>query len=406
MILLEQLIQARENQFKKLENMINLLQAEQRDFTEQEEQAYTAGEAEYDKLDKQIKRIQANKERKATLDTLIRKPLVGSKQEKENNKEERRGYSLFRAINALIRNDWSNAELERSVSIELSEKLGRDTKGVFLPLNRALTTSNVKDILPHDYRDDMYIDILREESLMGKLGATILPNLHGDVDIPKALGGMTVKWLGEGEDTEESEITFSKVTLSPKTVSGAMSLTRRLLKQSQNPAIEKLIEDNLRKGIVEAIDKAILVGDGTNNTPKGILNIADVQTVAVAGDIPTYEELIKFETALATKNALKGSLQFILNPALNGNLKTEKIDVGRFINENNSIIGYPAISSNLIPNGELIFGNFNDVIIGFWDVLELVVDTATMAKSGGVVLRVFQDMDVVVRHPESFAIKA
>jgi HK97 family phage major capsid protein len=254
----------------------------------------------------------------------------------------------------------------------------------------------------------MYVDILREESLVAKLGATILPNLHGDVDIPKSLGGVTVKWLGEGDDGEESEVQFDKITLSPKTASGAMAITRRLLKQSQNPEIEKLIEDNLRKGIAEAIDEAILSGDGTNNTPKGILNITGVNKITVAGDTPTYKEIINFETALANKKALRGTPQFILNPTLNGNLKSEKVDVGsgRFVNENNAIIGYSALSSSFLADGKLIFGNFNDVIIGFWDVLELVVDTATMAKSGGVVLRIFQDMDVTVRHPESFAIKA
>jgi len=73
------------------------------------------------------------------------------------------------------------------------------------------------------------------------------------------------------------------------------------------------------------------------------------------------------------------------------------------LNTNNQINGYKVVPTTLITEKTTIFGNFNDVIIGMWGVLDIMVDTATKAASGGIVLRVFQDVDVAIRHPKSFA---
>ena len=51
----------------------------------------------------------------------------------------------------------------------------------------------------------------------------------------------------------------------------------------------------------------------------------------------------------------------------------------------------------------MIFGNFNDVIIGMWSGVDVIVDTASLSTSGSTRLAFFQDVDVGVRHAESFA---
>ncbi|CAN8142206.1 hypothetical protein THIOSC15_3450010 [uncultured Thiomicrorhabdus sp.] len=68
--------------------------------------------------------------------------------------------------------------------------------------------------------------------------------------------------------------------------------------------------------------------------------------------------------------------------------------------------GYSVYASTQVPVGKMVFGNFSDVMIGMWGVLDLTVDTATKAASGGLVLRAFQDVDVAIRHPESFCVTA
>ena len=51
----------------------------------------------------------------------------------------------------------------------------------------------------------------------------------------------------------------------------------------------------------------------------------------------------------------------------------------------------------------IIFGNWADLLIGMWGVMDVLADRVTLGKSGGLRIRVLQDVDVSVRHPESFA---
>lgn len=57
-----------------------------------------------------------------------------------------------------------------------------------------------------------------------------------------------------------------------------------------------------------------------------------------------------------------------------------------------------------MPDRSLLFGNFADLIIGTWGVLDVLVDPYSLGTSGGIRIRVMQDIDVAVRHIESFAV--
>jgi hypothetical protein len=51
----------------------------------------------------------------------------------------------------------------------------------------------------------------------------------------------------------------------------------------------------------------------------------------------------------------------------------------------------------------IIFGNFADLMVGFWSGLDLLVDPYTASTTGVVRVVAMQDCDLAVRHPESFA---
>jgi HK97 family phage major capsid protein len=241
------------------------------------------------------------------------------------------------------------------------------------------------------------------------MGAVMLTDLVGNVDIPKAMGGMSFSFIAEDDDSPDTDASFESVTLTPRTVSGSIAITRKLTKQS-SPEIERLIESDMRAGMALMIDKAVLAGDGTGANPTGILHTTGVNTVAIADadGKPTFAETVAFETALAEDNALRGTLNYVTTPAINGHWKTAPIDAGSgvMINKNNIVNGYKSTGTTLMPTGKTIFGNFSDVIIGTWGILDLVLDTATRAAKGGIVLRAWHEIDVAIRHPQSFAISA
>ena len=51
----------------------------------------------------------------------------------------------------------------------------------------------------------------------------------------------------------------------------------------------------------------------------------------------------------------------------------------------------------------MIFGNFNDLIIGQWSAADVLVDPYSGSNSGTVRIVVFHDVDIAVRHQRALA---
>jgi len=237
-------------------------------------------------------------------------------------------------------------------------------------------------------------------------GARMLGGLSGDVKIPKKTAAAAASWIAtEGGDASESEMTVGNVSLTPKTLGAFTDVTRQLLIQSSLD-VESLIRDDLTKAMAIAIDKAGLEGTGSSGQPTGILNTTGVNTVTnFAAANPTFAEVVSLETAVAEDNALNGNLSYILPASMNGALKTTAKDAGsgQFVSQGGQINGYNAIVSNQATAGNLYFGNFDDLLIGMFGGLDIVVDPYTASKSGTVRVVALQSVDCAVRHAVSFA---
>lgn len=327
------------------------------------------------------------------------------------NQREVQQYSLMRAIRAAAKNNWKEAGFELECSQAIAEQLGREARGFFVPFEvqgRAMSKATTGDLVGTDHMAGAFIDILRPNSVVMSLGATTLTGLVGDVDIPAQEGTSTFYWLGDDADVTDSDVDMRTVSLSPTTVAGSVPISRRLMKQSA-PSVEMLIQRDLAIGAALAIDLAALQGTGANDQPTGVVNTTGVSTQAVStAGAPTWTELVGFETKVNTENALMGSLAYVTTAPVIGNLKTTAKDAGsgQFLMDGGQANGYPVAQRNGIAANRIIFGNWSDVLVGMWGVLDVMPDPAAKAASGGLVLRVFQDVDVAVRHAQSFCINS
>jgi HK97 family phage major capsid protein len=233
----------------------------------------------------------------------------------------------------------------------------------------------------------------------------MLSGLVGNVDIPKQTGSSTAYWVGEDGSATDSEVAFGTVQLSPRTIANAVPITRRMLMQT-DMSVDALITADIANVMALAIDLAILEGNGVNK-PLGIVSTTGVNTQSVASaGAPTWAELVGFESSVDTDNALVGNLAYVTTPAVKGTLKTTKKDSGSgiFLLDGGVANGYRVATTTQLTTNRIIFGNFADVIIANWGVLDIMQDLSTKAASGGVVIRAFQDLDAAVRHAESFCI--
>ena len=105
---------------------------------------------------------------------------------------------------------------------------------------------------------------------------------------------------------------------------------------------------------------------------------------------------------------MTGSLSYVTRANINGAMKVKAKDSGSglFVNDNGTVNGYPCYVSNQVESGDIWFGNWSDLIIGYWSGLDLQVDPYTGGASGTVRVRVLQDVDVAVKNAESFCLGA
>ena len=330
-------------------------------------------------------------------------------------------YSLNRVLWALAnpndRRAQEAAGFEFEVSAAAQDASRRDGKGergsLTIPhevFQRGLLKSNTGQYgIGTDHRGDLFIDLLRNRSLMARLG-TVLEGLQGDVEIPKQTAGGTAGWVGEDADVSESNQTLGQVNLRPKTVGHYSDIGRKLLLQS-SPDAENLVRNDLMAAVGTAVDLAALNGSGAGQ-PLGIIQTTGVNTAALTNDAPTWAEIVSMETEISTDNADVARMFYVTTPALRGWMKsTPKFEnTGEPIWTDGpepgvgSIGGYGAYVTNQMPSGYVLFGDFSSLLVGLWGGVDVIVDPLTLARKGALRVTVLQDVDCALRLPESFCV--
>ena len=334
------------------------------------------------------------------------------------SKEEVREFSLVKAIRAMAnpsdRKAQEDAAFEFECSREAARQYGKDAQGIMLPAEvlrtwnkRDINTGDDSTLIAEDYRGGDFIDVLRNSSSVLAAGATTLQGLQGNVVIPKKTAASSAGWIAtEGNAASESEFTSGSVTMTPKVV-GAFTDATRLLLQQSSLDIENLIRDDLTKSIATAIDLGALAGSGSSGQPTGIKNTSGINTTTFAAANPTFAEIIAMESEVANDNGLVGNLGYICKPSDYGTLKTTSKDTGsgQFVVEpDGNMNGYNVVRSNQVTAGDFFFGNFADLLVGFYGGLDITVDPYSLSNTGSIRIVALQTMDVAVRHAVSFCV--
>lgn len=405
---------------------------ENRDLSEQESTRYNEIMAEVEQINGRIERGQRLENLEQAAGRAGERQIVTDGQIGMTRDELRR-YSIVRAINAAASQDWRNAQLEREASEAVAKRMGRSAQGFWVPQDVlaaeqrdmvAGTPSAGGYLVSTDLLAQSFIELLRNRMMVRAAGATVLAGLVGDVAIPKQTGGATAYWVGESTAPTEGAQTLGQVALSPKTVGAWTDISRKLLKQS-SVDVEAFVRNDLTSVLGLAIDSSALHGPGTGNAPTGIAATSGIGDVAGGTDglAPTWAHMVALETAVAVDNADLGRLAYMSNAKVRGKLKSTPrtatygdIMIWEPTSGNTPVNGYPfhvtnQVSSTLTKGSgtgvgvcsAIFFGNWADLIIGMWGGLDILVDPYTGGTAGTVRVIALQDVDVAVRHAESFA---
>jgi HK97 family phage major capsid protein/HK97 family phage prohead protease len=327
-------------------------------------------------------------------------------------------FSLCRALAAQIDpGSASRAGYELEIEQEMRSRTNRTPQGMFIPesalVARALNKATEgADLVATNLQSSLFIEALRARLVTGRLGATILNDLQGDVKIPRKTADVTAYWIGgDGSDAiTESTPTTDNLTMAPKTVGARTIISRKMLIQA-TPAAEEMVRESIMSAIRQAIDKQAMVGTGSGNTPVGILNVSGIGSKEYANaGTPDFEDVVDLEGALMADDADFGQLGYVAHSGIATTLKKTPIVSGQDTmiwtatgEGEGRLNGYRALTSNNLSSGFMLFGNWADLLIGYWSGIDFIVDPHTRAAYGDLVVTALIDLDVKVRHPESFA---
>lgn len=335
-------------------------------------------------------------------------------------------YSLARAVLAAATGDWSKAGLERECSIAVGKLVGRTPEGFYVPWDvfhrdfNVGTGSEAGNLVPTELRTDLFVDVLRNKLVMGRLGVRILAGLTANIDIPKKLTASSISRVTEIQALTETNPTTAKVSLTPKRFGGFVEYSKQALIQSAM-AIEPLLRDDLLMGAAVDIQDQWLNGSGAGANMRGIRNTSGIGSVVggTNGANLAWTHVVGLESACANVNAEPDQFSgYLINSKTRGTSKTtQKATNLPFIWDNGEqpLNGYRAAVSNTVPSNltkgtsttvcsSVLFGSdWSMSVLGLFGAPDVTVDPFSLATTGQVRITLNQFGDHGVRLAGCFA---
>lgn len=340
--------------------------------------------------------------------------------------KEVKRYSLGRALQAAMAGDWREAGFERECSEGVAKMMGKSAEGFYLPpeaMTRDFnvgTASEAGNLVATDLRGDLFVDVLRNNLVMGQLGARILTGLSSNIDLPRKSAGATIGSATEIGSASETAPTTTKVTLSPKRASAYVEVSKQALIQSAM-SLEAMIRDDLVMQCGVHIENQCINGTGTAPQMTGIRYTSGIGTVVggTGGAAPAWSHFVDLETACAAANAEPDRLSgYLINTKTRGKLKQTQMGTNLpwiWQNSGQPLNGYrAAVSNNMLSNltkgtsttvcSSAVFGSdWSMATIGLFGAPDVVVDPYSKADTGQVKITLNQYADFGVRQPACFA---
>jgi len=349
---------------------------------------------------------------------------------------ESKRYSLMSAIRACADKNWTNAGFELECSREIAKRTNTilDPNKFYVPFevqgrsvaatNRSFMTPDARRQMGRDLTvgtatagghlvgtDNMsFIEVLRNRSVAYRMGARRMAGLVGNVTVPRQTAAATAYWLStEATALTESQQTFGQLALTPKTVGAYTEISRQLMLQS-SPDAESIVTGDLGKVAGLALDIGVLRGSGTSGEPTGIVNTAGIGSVSGTGFIAAaFARALEFQTDVATANVMPNRGGYVTTPGVAASMMQAVKFAGTAspIWDGNvwdgEMVGFSAMSSNQMAAASMLFGDWDQVVVAEWGVLQIEVNPYANFQAGIIGVRAMVSVDVGLRYAAAFS---
>ncbi|CTS27764.1 phage prohead protease%2C HK97 family [Escherichia coli] len=370
--------------------------------------------------DEELKRALAIKDmtpeafRTKALNNLVNAQRNNEQQIKDSKMEKT--FDLNNVIRSLVDGEALGAhEAEFSaMAATATMQRGRAARGgsVFVPAAamRAAAAGNTKAdltaITDEKLLTESYVEMLLPESVLGRLGVTVLSGLNAPVAVPKMTASSVESFgfVDENGAAPEGKAEFANVKMAPKTFAGGNPISRQSLKTV--PGIATLITDHINKAVRIKLEQLILSDKENARGPAGLVKqLVDGGRVTKKAAF-SYKDFLKEIAALTDAGVPAQAIKFAMSGATAAELESTLKDngVSGYIIENGKLAGYDVVTSGVIPADHIVLGDFSGITIGEWGGLELDMDDTTYRAQSAIVPRIWVDLDYVVTQPEALKV--
>lgn len=305
---------------------------------------------------------------------------------------------------------------QRSIGVQLREALTEAMEGgsrnpVTLLLTREAdsaiqTTAALEGTGIIAVNEQEMLKPLRAGLIYNKVGITIRTGLVGNLRWPKH-GKATAKFVGEAEKLTTQKIDWDKITVSPKRLGCAIPVTRQELFQSEG-VVESVITSEMPQAVVDKVNDALFTTDKTGRVVYGPFATAGeeggCQKVTFAADVPTRKELLQMKAQIAKAGIDPSTCCFVMTETMKAELEDVPVDKGsgRFLCENDRILGYPVFCTDSIGEGKIGFGDWGYQAAGFFGQLSFIVDPYSLSLEDSTRFVLNTDFATITLRPEAF----
>ncbi len=318
-----------------------------------------------------------------------------------NRNKMKKQFSLLKAINDIANNRSLDAASQAVINAGADEmrSAGQSFSGqIQLPVeSRAAVTVTDEhdDVVEVEFAD--LLTPLRAKNVLVAAGAKYMSGLIGDVQVP-IMGAGNVTWEGEVASAKEAGYTFSSKKLQPKRLTAYVDISKQFLVQDSIGA-EQAIRADIVAAINSKLESTILgSAQGSTTTPAGIFYGQSPKTIT------TFKDICDLEASIEDANVI-GECKYVMSnkakAALRNMPKSSKST--QLVMENGEVDGTPVLNTSNVEAQNIAYGDWNNLAIGQWGSIDLVVDPYTLAKDGQVRIVINAFFDAVTLRPEAFA---
>lgn len=401
-----------------LANMDGLLQAATddggRDLTAEEVTSFEAFQKEADGLEASIKREENLLRLKSTsaLPVTALNPADNAPGTPGAHRAEPRvteklddGIAFARIVTSLAA---SNMD-QRAAADHASRVWGSDMGQIVANMEQS---TDVKGgfLVEKTYSRD-FIDLLRPNVVVRKMGARTVPMRSGNLTMRKKTASSQAAYVGERLPIPSTNPTIGEMSMSAKKLAALVPITNELLRHA-DIGVDALVRDDLTEAVALKEDQQFLRGAGSATSPKGLAALmaaANKLAAAAANTLASVtNDLGKLRLAVLNANVPMTKCGYIMSPRTmmfleglrdgNGNKAYPEIAEGK--------LGiYPIGVTTSVPDNlgvggdesEIYFGDFAQFLIG--DTYNVTIASSTEASyvEDGVTRSAFQNDETLIR---------